>query len=53
MATKKELLEAMTKADLLKLADKAGVTTVKKSMKKGELAEALSNSRKIRKSDLE
>ncbi|MFW6107361.1 MAG: hypothetical protein ACOC8A_01580 [bacterium] len=52
MPTKAELLEAKTKDDLVKLASKAGVTKVKKSMKKGEMVKALAKSRKLTKADL-
>jgi hypothetical protein len=52
MPTKQELLEEKTKADLLKLADKAGVTTVKKNMRKSELVAALAKSRNVKKADL-
>ena len=53
MATKKELLEGLTKAKLLALAEGAGVTAVKPSMKKDALVEALANSRKVSKAAIE
>lgn len=50
--TKKEMLETKTKAELLALAEQAGVTTVKKSMNKGDMVEALSRTTKVKKADL-
>lgn len=52
MPTKKELLEAKTKAELLKLAKNKKVTSVKKSMLKGEMVDAIGKSRKVKKADL-
>ncbi|MFO7899860.1 MAG: hypothetical protein R6V58_12470 [Planctomycetota bacterium] len=52
MPTKKELLEAKTKAQLLKLAQKKNITAVKKSMRKGEMVAAIGKSRKVKKADL-
>lgn len=52
MPTKMELLETKTKAQLSKLAKKAKITTLKASMKKDEMVEALAKSRKLKKSDL-
>lgn len=52
MPTKREMMEAKTKAELLKLARKARIDTVRKSMLKSELVDHLSNSRKIKKADL-
>ncbi|MFP4105556.1 MAG: hypothetical protein ACLFVU_05620 [Phycisphaerae bacterium] len=52
MPTKKEMLETKTKAELLALAEQAGVTTVKKSMNKGDMVEALSRTTKVKKADL-
>ncbi len=52
MPTKKELLEAKTKADLVSLAEKKKITSVKKSMRKDELVEAIGKSRKVKKADL-
>lgn len=52
MPTKAELLDDMTKDQLVKLAKKAKITKVKKSMNKGEMVEAIAKSRKVKKSDL-
>ncbi len=52
MATKREMLEAKTKADLLKLAHKAKIDKVKTSMKKTEMIDALADNRKVKKVDL-
>ncbi len=52
MPTKKELLADMTKADLEKLAKKKKVTTIKSSMRKGEMVNVLAKSRKLKKADL-
>jgi len=52
MAKKRELLEGRKKPDLVKLARKVGETKVKSSMRKGEIVEALANSRKLKKSHL-
>lgn len=53
MPKKAELLEKHTKADLLKMAEKAGVDQVKKSMNKSELVETLARTTKIKKADLQ
>lgn len=52
MATKRDMLAEKTKAELLKMADKAGITQVKTSMKKDELVETIARTPKIKKSDL-
>jgi len=52
MAKKRELLEGRKKDDLVKLARQVGETKVKSSMRKGEIVDALANSRKVKKSHL-
>ena len=52
MATKKEMLEAMTKAKLMKLASRKKVTTVKASMKKDEMVDKIAKSTKVKKTDI-
>lgn len=52
MATKAELLDAKKKDDLVKMADKAGVDKVKKSMSKKQMVEILAKTPKIKKADL-
>lgn len=52
MATKKEMLEAKTKAALLKLAEDKKVASVKKSMNKDKIVELLGKTTKIKKADL-
>jgi hypothetical protein len=52
MATKREMLQEKTKAQLMKLAKKAKITKVKTSMKKDEMVEAIASSRKVKKADL-
>ena len=52
MPTKKEMLEAKTKAELMKLAEKHGVGAVKKSMNKSQMVDALARTTKVKKADL-
>jgi len=47
--TKMELLNALTKGDLVELADKCKVTKVKKSMKKDEIIELVAKNKKVTK----
>lgn len=50
--TKKEMLQDKTKDQLLKLASNADIASVKKSMRKDEMVDAIAKSRKVKKSDL-
>ncbi|MBS3821889.1 MAG: hypothetical protein GVY16_04955 [Planctomycetes bacterium] len=52
MPTKKEMLQDKTKDQLLKLASNADIASVKKSMRKDEMVDAIAKSRKVKKSDL-
>ena len=52
MPTKQEMLESKTKAELMKLADKAGVTKVKTNMRKAEIVAVLAKTPKLKKADL-
>ena len=52
MPTKQELLENKTKAELLNLANKAGVDKVKDSMRKSDIVAVLAKTPKVKKNDL-
>jgi hypothetical protein len=52
MPTKKDMLQEKTKAQLLNLASKAGIDSVKRSMRKDEMVNEIAKSRKVTKSDL-
>jgi len=53
MATKKELLEKLTKANLMGLAENAAVAGLNARMKKDELVEKIARSPKVKKAALE
>lgn len=50
--TKAEMLDALTKGDLIDLAEKCNVTKVKKSMKKDEMVDLIAKNNKVKKADI-